>query len=247
MPSDLNLKKSWNPKLLKNREIVWQREQELLREHRKNQLHKAKLDEINEKNELLSLTEPSKDLTKRKDKNISWMYGSEQSASTDGEKIDEDILLGKRSVVDALVDNAKKDKKLTRMEKVMKTGEGYINQDNQSGEMSTKKKIAKLSKDDPLYTMKLQQIKRQEYLARQEKANSLRARIETNKKTSRNSEGRFEKDHGMHNRCKNKEHSAKGGKHNNYRSVERDSREYDPRYKKNNSRYGYRDNYRVRD
>ncbi|KAH3666543.1 hypothetical protein OGAPHI_003540 [Ogataea philodendri] len=35
MSSDLNLKKSWNPKLVKNREKVWEKEQDLLSKRKK--------------------------------------------------------------------------------------------------------------------------------------------------------------------------------------------------------------------
>lgn len=56
MPSDLNLKKSWNPKLLKNQEKVWKREQDALNEFKKIKQRQIEINQQREKLDLINLT-----------------------------------------------------------------------------------------------------------------------------------------------------------------------------------------------
>ncbi|GMF02867.1 unnamed protein product [[Candida] boidinii] len=56
MPSDLNLKKSWNPKLLKNQEKVWKREQDALNEFKKIKQRQIEISQQREKLDLINLT-----------------------------------------------------------------------------------------------------------------------------------------------------------------------------------------------
>ncbi|KAG7887399.1 hypothetical protein KL936_004096 [Ogataea polymorpha] len=62
MVSDLNLKKSWNPRLLKNRTKVWEKERELLSERRDETAHE------NANKELPAKYNQSKSVR------IDWMY-----------------------------------------------------------------------------------------------------------------------------------------------------------------------------
>ncbi|CCH58371.1 hypothetical protein TBLA_0A05780 [Henningerozyma blattae CBS 6284] len=84
---DLNLLKSWNPKLVKNRAKVWQKEQEKLNEEA---LIKKKLAEINKEKELASLVGETK-----KDNRMDWMYKSDANIASELKK---DYLLGKKKL-----------------------------------------------------------------------------------------------------------------------------------------------------
>lgn len=81
---DLNLLKSWNPKLVRNREKVWVREQELLREA---ETARQRQREIERERELDGLLESS---GTHKQSSLSWMY--------DTPDVNEDYLLGKKKL-----------------------------------------------------------------------------------------------------------------------------------------------------
>ncbi|ODV82630.1 hypothetical protein CANARDRAFT_204786, partial [[Candida] arabinofermentans NRRL YB-2248] len=114
MPSDLNLKKSWNPKLMKNREKVWLKEQEVLQEYKKIKEREQEINDINSKNELLALTKGG-DPKEYKDYKTSWMYDDKPqqgnttsttnptSSTTGKSDPNEDFLLGKRRLDDLLI------------------------------------------------------------------------------------------------------------------------------------------------
>ncbi|ANZ77331.1 BA75_04423T0 [Komagataella pastoris] len=110
MVGDLNLKKSWNPKLLKNQEKVWKREQHALEEHQKIQQRLEEIGKEREESAPLSSQHPAQPKkSSRLEMRIDWMY-NEQSFKTDdyshnginnsvekqNAQDDKEFLLGKR-------------------------------------------------------------------------------------------------------------------------------------------------------
>lgn len=155
MSNDLNLKKSWNPKLLKNREKVWKREQQLLADYKEEQQHKAGVEQQRERGELLSLRSkglPSKSRT-------GWMYNSPKEAGDQNS----DVLLGKKKISSNAI--APK-KEASRFDKVVKTTAAV-----EKAPMSTDDT---LDKNDPLYTIKLQEQKDKEKMAKLAKLKRLK-------------------------------------------------------------------------
>ncbi|EJS42072.1 cwc25p [Saccharomyces arboricola H-6] len=95
---DLNLLKSWNPKLMKNRKKVWETEQDLVNEQQKLNTRLKEIEKERELNELLkesdkSQTNSVKNDLKLKKSGLEWMY---RDAKLNDEK--EDYLLGKKKL-----------------------------------------------------------------------------------------------------------------------------------------------------
>lgn len=213
-PTDLNLKKSWNPKLLKNREKVWQREREIYDQYKKAQQHNSKLNELHEKNELLALANKDQNKEITKNKKTGWMYQN-PNTTNDGStsKLDDDVLLGKRRLNDAIstTDNNSNNMKTSRLDKILKIDESQGNsKPNVNSETSNT-----LSKSDPLYAIKLQQIKRKEMIEKQKKINKYQTRAEDKQRSG------IHRDRDDHHHRKSKEHRHRhhGDK---YRDNERD-------------------------
>lgn len=245
------MKKSWNPKLLKNREKVWKKEQEILNEHKKAQLHSAKLKELDEKNELLSLVEgQSTEPKNRANKTTNWMYqstGGSHSGFT--EQVNDDVLLGKRKLNDAIPDG-KTAKKMTRMDRVLKSG---LEKKDEAAEGSTnekEKEEEQISKTDPLYAIKLQQMKQREYMEKQKKLKKYRQRERERTHTPRDRAGddrarssrhtshthRHDRSAGHH---RDAGYGYERGDEGRYRSAPRDThrtRDHDPRRREENYR-----------
>ncbi|ESW98384.1 hypothetical protein KL918_003871 [Ogataea parapolymorpha] len=82
MVSDLNLKKSWNPRLLKNRTKVWEKERQLLSERRDETAHEDANKEL-----------PTK-YNQSKSVRIDWMYKNpaEHQSGGDGDSCKNDHL-----------------------------------------------------------------------------------------------------------------------------------------------------------
>ncbi|CDO92793.1 unnamed protein product [Kluyveromyces dobzhanskii CBS 2104] len=108
--SDLNLLKSWNPKLVKNRKKVWEAQQELLEENKKIKERQKEIEKERELERYTSLTRNGKDIAK-KQTGLEWMYDDQSTALAENE----DYLLGKKEITDTLITLAK-DKK-TNQEK----------------------------------------------------------------------------------------------------------------------------------
>lgn len=192
MPSDLNLKKSWNPKLLKNREKIWEREHQIFEEYKKNQQHQAKLQETKEKDDLLSLaanTKPGKPKTK-----TDWMYQSPVSALEDSSaKLDEDILLGRTRLHNAKLDSVDSNNTpKSKIDKVLQTG-------IDAASKAVSEERSKLSKSDPLYAIKLQQLRRKELMEKQRKIEKYKK-----KESERMGKHRHSSSHRHHHRDKYK-------------------------------------------
>ncbi|ODV65204.1 hypothetical protein HYPBUDRAFT_231399 [Hyphopichia burtonii NRRL Y-1933] len=115
MPGDLNLKKSWNPALIKNQKKLWNEEQKQLEEFKKLKQREKELNEEKEKFEYLKLqygddlSNLSKDhkLTLNK---MSWMYegSSDKGKKNDAGFIekDDEFLLNKKKVENMLNNNS---------------------------------------------------------------------------------------------------------------------------------------------
>lgn len=96
---DLNLLKSWNPHLLKNKKKVWETEQQLLDEKRKIEQRQT---EIAKEKELEDLTSLNRDGTSSKRKTgLEWMYRDEAARNTEND----DFLLGKKKIDASILKN----------------------------------------------------------------------------------------------------------------------------------------------
>ncbi|CCF58020.1 hypothetical protein KAFR_0D03720 [Kazachstania africana CBS 2517] len=94
---DLNLLKSWNPKLVKNRKKVWETEQELLKEEQKLEERRKEIEKERELNELIN-----SDVNhgkSQKQTGLEWMY---KSVTFDE---NEDYLLGKKKLDTTIIKN----------------------------------------------------------------------------------------------------------------------------------------------
>lgn len=261
-PSDLNLKKSWNPKLFKNREKVWKKEREILDQYKKNQLHNQKLNEINQKDELLSLINntdtKNKDKEKEKYSKTNWMYRSEISSLDNDQNLElnNDILLGRKKI-DESVSDKNLNLKVSRLDKI-------LNKDTETKKESTIEDSLKysetLSKSDPLYTVKLQQLKRKELLEKQKKIESYKRRESERNHGYKNEyraepkhesrhERRHEHDHDRHERRHESRHESRHDYKGEYRSSHRDNhynRKYDDKSRDRDPERHVYNNYRER-
>lgn len=169
MAGDLNLKKSWNPALMKNREKVWKMEQQMLREHKEQQIRDGKIDELKSTSELLSIhqnrnDESGPDLVSEVSK-TRWMYKGPKDESEAQEMVNEDYLLGKKKLTGLMNEPTKntsdtKKRSNDRFDSVINAGSNAIDYE---------KEKEKLDKSDPLYTIKLQEIKRKELASKKDK------------------------------------------------------------------------------
>lgn len=93
---DLNLLKSWNPKLVKNRKKVWEKEQELLKEEQKLLERRKEIEKERELNELINTErDPLKQHETKQEKlhkGLDWMY---EKTSFDE---NEEYLLGQKKL-----------------------------------------------------------------------------------------------------------------------------------------------------
>lgn len=109
MGGDLNLKKSWNPALVKNQQKVWLKEQEKLEEYKQIKQRNAEFEQEQQYQKLLSLRHGPdyQDKISAEEKlklgKLDWMYGSSSSAPgltevlgefTEGKAKAEKLLLG---------------------------------------------------------------------------------------------------------------------------------------------------------
>ncbi|KAF7580116.1 N-terminal domain of CBF1 interacting co-repressor CIR family protein [Clavispora lusitaniae] len=134
MPGDLNLKKSWNPALVKNQKKVWEREQEALKEYQSIKQRSKEIAQEREKEELIRLQygNDTKNLpTKQKLElnKLSWMYEDvgntkEPKVNEAGfREVEEDFLKDKDEVERLLKGSgAMKKKPVSRFDQVTKVG-----------------------------------------------------------------------------------------------------------------------------
>lgn len=159
-PGDLNLKKSWNPALLKNQKKVWEKEQEQLHEYKLIKTRQAELQREKEQLELLKLQHGDDLLKLPRDHKLSlnkmnWMYEQEKPKSQKNEagfnEVEDEFLLNKTKVEQMLSSAGgtalgTKKQESDRMSRIL-TGPG-------AGEKSSK------ILDDPLLKIKQEMRKR---------------------------------------------------------------------------------------
>lgn len=134
MPGDLNLKKSWNPALVKNQKKVWEREQEALKEYQSIKQRSKEIAQEREKEELIRLQygqDPSALPTKQKLElnKLGWMYedvgsAKEPEVNESGfREVEEDFLL-KKEELDQLIKSSSSLRKRpdSRFDQVTKVG-----------------------------------------------------------------------------------------------------------------------------
>lgn len=138
---DINMKKSWHPRLQKNQEEVWLREQAAIAERKKVDELRREREQERQMQELKQIYESAggKKSTERMD----WMYASPavKSGPTDAEL--EDYLLGKKRV-DTLLQQGES-------QKLSNTAEpGQISTQNANSAKDTATKL----REDPLFAIK---------------------------------------------------------------------------------------------
>lgn len=99
---DLNVKKSWHPRLQKNQEKVWQQEQEAEAERKKLEELRKEREQERQMQELQRLHEAAGG--KKRAERVEWMYATPAASSGPSEAELEDYLLGKKRV-DKLLQN----------------------------------------------------------------------------------------------------------------------------------------------
>ncbi|KAG7194853.1 RNA-splicing factor [Scheffersomyces spartinae] len=184
MPSDLNLKKSWHPGLLKNQKKVWEEEQDRLKEHQKVQKRQQELAEERTKLELLKL-QYGDDLLKLpaterlKLNKLDWMYDDPTVKSSQGvvnedgfHEVEGDFDVGKKEVEQLLLGKKKFDvERNSRLNKILGTD---VTRTTTAATTSKN-----LYSDDPLAMIK-QGMKREA-----KKSHDKRSRIDKHHPTSR--------------------------------------------------------------
>lgn len=157
MPGDLNLKKSWNPALVKNQKKVWEREQDALKEYQSIKQRSKEIAEEREKEELIKLQygqDASALPTKQKLElnKLGWMYedvgGTKEPELNEAgfREVEEDFLLKKEEVDQLLKSSASIRKRPdSRFDQVTKVGSA--------------KKLSSLD-DDPLLKIQRERIRK---------------------------------------------------------------------------------------
>lgn len=211
MPGDLNLKKSWNPALMKNQKKVWEREQEALKEYQTTKQRAKEIAQEREKEEMIRLqyanSPESMPAKHRLELNkLGWMYNegpkgprddpdNEQEHANGFREVQEDFLAKSDDVEQLLKGNrAIKPTVASRFDKVASVG-------NQAP--------GRTLSDDPMLAIRREQRKQMF---------ESRASLTQEKSSDRRS--------GKDDRRHRKERSSSDGKDRDKRSRdERDSRE----------------------
>ncbi|QEU60196.1 Cwc25 [Kluyveromyces lactis] len=148
--SDLNLLKSWNPKLVKNRKKVWEAQQQLVEENKKIKERQKEIEKERELDRYSSLTRDETRKNLKKKTGLEWMYDNTSTALTENE----DYLLGKKEITDTLLNlsgnNNKSEKPENQKQTIRKHHKGI--EDVVSSK--TNHKNTDLSSDDPMAKFK---------------------------------------------------------------------------------------------
>lgn len=133
MPGDLNLKKSWNPALMKNQKKIWEREQDALREHQAIKQRTKEIALEREKEEMIRM-QYGNDLSKLPQKQklelskLGWMYTDMPNDNEDDggfKEVEEDFLENTAQVEQLLHGNKPALQSMTsRFDKVASVGAG---------------------------------------------------------------------------------------------------------------------------
>lgn len=182
MPGDLNLKKSWNPALMKNQKKIWEREQDALKEHQAIKQRTKEIAAEREKEEMIKL-QYGADLSKLPQKQklelskLGWMYTDAPKDSNDDDgngfqEVEEDFLQNTAQVEQLLQGNTPALQSLaSRFDKVASVGLG---------------RVGSSLNDDPLLLIKRQQ--RQKSLSRDKSPNRISKESERDRGTYSRSE-----------------------------------------------------------
>ncbi|KAM9936719.1 hypothetical protein OXX80_003736 [Metschnikowia pulcherrima] len=156
MPDDLNLKKSWNPALMKNQKKVWEREQQALKELQTTKQRQKEIAQEREKEELIRLqygSDPSS--MPKKDKlelnKLGWMYNDGPKTTQDDENES-----GFREVEEDFLAKSDEMEQLLRGNKAVKTSSSRFDKVASVGTSAAPKSLS----DDPLLAIRKEQFKR---------------------------------------------------------------------------------------
>lgn len=152
MPGDLNLKKSWNPALMKNQKKIWEREQDALKEHQAIKQRTKEIAAEREKEDMIKL-QYGNDLSKLPQKQklelskLGWMYTDMPKDTNDEDngfqEVEEDFLENTTQVEQLLQGNGPALQSVSsRFDKVASVGAG---------------RAGSSLNDDPLLLIKKQQ------------------------------------------------------------------------------------------
>lgn len=140
---DLNLLKSWNPKLVKNRKKVWEKEQRLLEEDEKIRKRQLEIAKEKEEEELLA----GRDSTKGRKTGLEWMYQDDPTAK-------EDYLLGKKKLDTTVIKKAEvmeeNQTPLTKINKTTVIPDAIYSKEDPMARFGTKVKRNKVVKKEPV-------------------------------------------------------------------------------------------------
>ncbi|WFD21730.1 RNA-splicing factor [Malassezia equina] len=142
---DLNVKKSWHPRLQKNQEKVWMQEQEAEAERKKLEELRKEREQERQMQELQRIHEAAGG--KRRAERVEWMYATPASSSGPSEAELEDYLLGKKRVDKLLQGNEAKQ----LMRDAVPTAQEDPDEVRASRDMAIK------IREDPLFAIKKQE------------------------------------------------------------------------------------------
>ncbi|CAI4049456.1 hypothetical protein SKDZ_14G0840 [Saccharomyces kudriavzevii ZP591] len=147
---DLNLLKSWNPKLMKNRKKVWETEQDLVNEQQKLNTRLKEIEKERELNELLDESNKNhpgglKSDLRLKKSGLEWMY---QDAKLSDEK--EDYLLGKKKLDSSILNQP-----TAAAAAAAAAPKNAASTASAATSKGSHKKKSKLLKDDPMSKFKI--------------------------------------------------------------------------------------------
>lgn len=226
MPGDLNLKKSWNPALLKNQKKVWEREQDALKEHQAIKQRAKEIALEREKEEMIKL-QYGDDLSKLPQKQklelskVGWMYTEvpQQNNEDNGfNEVEEDFLDNTAQVEQLLQGNKHAIPSMTsRFDKVASVGAA---------------KAPNSLIDDPLLLIRKQ---RKEQSRRREKYREVLTPRISHDSDHRGSYSRSEHSHRSSKYSSSKRERCRSSSHRHHRISNRSGRHHDDKSRKEKS------------
>ncbi|GBL48654.1 hypothetical_protein [Candidozyma auris] len=223
MPGDLNLKKSWNPALVKNQKKVWEKEQEALKELKAIKERSKEIEREREKEEMIRLQYGDDLDAIPQDKKIElsklgWMYQAKPNKEAgklneSGFREVEEDFLSKQTDIEQLVRSnvgAKKqrNKETTALDRINSIGKAPVSSSSLS--------------DDPLLAIRQEQRRRKRDLGdRVEKSKDNHKRSRSNKGSSSS------RKHREGNRSGSSENGYKHAEHGEKKRVDKIDRKID--------------------
>ncbi|CAH01185.1 U2-type spliceosomal complex subunit CWC25 [Kluyveromyces lactis] len=148
--SDLNLLKSWNPKLVKNRKKVWEAQQQLVEENKKIKERQKEIEKERELDRYSSLIRDEDQKNVKRKTGLEWMYDNTSTALTENV----DYLLGKKEITDTLLDLSGNNNKSEKSENQKQTIRKHYQGIEDVICSKTNHKNVDLSSDDPMAKFK---------------------------------------------------------------------------------------------